>query len=585
MDNSNNLKLRRNFIIPATILLLLVIVAYYPGLSGPFFSDDEAYILENSLVHDGSISGIWKLFTTIGTVEYLPIRDLSYLIDFQLYGENPLGYKATNLILYLLLLIAALFTTKSLFTLFTPKLQMSAPIALLLIIAIYAMHPAHVESVSWIAGRKDILSTIFAFIALGTFCLAIKEGRDNHRYTLLAISLVSLTAGMLSKAAIFPVALLMALIFIADTKSKNHPFDKKLFLLFLALPLVLISALVLLHIKIGTFTGIAINETKIPPEVLTNIPDRFFPILGTLTEILIWPSDLRLIYDVYTNDWLYGIRIALSIFVIITSLFGAWRFIKYGSLIGLAVPAFLLLNIPYLQIFPFDTWSLASERFLILSSFFPIMGLVLLTGKISQKYVLISFLSVWLVFFALTWQRAHQWQDTNQLITKNLDSQSGYPKSALLKILRVDLDHGKYADASKTAESVTSPIFHDPLKTLVTYYQLTRQNSSINQQDIANAAEAMNLMNNSLIAGEEKIDNYADALFYYNLTNELNIIYRDFLKYDPENAGLHYNIALLYLKTGAYRKAKDYFKQALRLPGLNNSLIINTRKYLSLLDK
>lgn len=585
MNAINSLTTRRYLFITTAIISLLVILAYYPGLSGPFFSDDNAYIHDNPLIQDGSITTIWQIFSSINTVEYLPIRDLSYFIDYHLLGDNPFGFKASNLFLYVLLLLSAFFAVSRLFLLFKPSLVINPSTALLIITAIYAMHPAHVESVSWIAGRKDILSTIFAFLSLGFYCHAVNTTGEkrSHEITALITSMALFIAGMLCKAAIFPVVALMLLIFIADIRLRKRSFDISRYILFLALPLTLMCALVLLHIKVGNYTGITITETEIPPEIMANIGNRFFPILGTLTQIFFWPFDLRLVYDVYTGGWLYVVRFILALLVVFISIFGVWRFIKSGSLIGFSISAFLILNIPYLQIAPFDTWSLASERFLVLSSFFPVMAFVLIFSKVSRRGLLLSVAPILLAFFLLTWQRSEQWQDTDQLLISNLASQPGHPKSAMLKILLVDFKHGDYSGAMQTAEETSSPLFHDAIKAYVTYYQSINQVPNLGERALFNAAEVMNYLNNSLIQAEAKINNYADALFYFYMINELKIIYLNFLKYDPNNANLHYNIAFLHLKTGTYWKARESFKEALGLPGLDKSLQDKASKYLSIL--
>ena len=583
MDAINSLIKRRDSLTPAVAILLLVIIAYYPGLSGPFFSDDRAYIYDNTLIQDGSISAIWKLFTSINQIEYLPVRDLSYLIDYQLFGDNSFGYKVSNLQFYLLLLFSAYFAVSRLFKLFTPPLVTNTSIVLLLIMAIYAMHPAHVESVSWIAGRKDLLSSIFTFLALGFYCQAISEQgeKQSNRIVPLLISMVAFILGMLSKAAIFPVVILMVLIFIADSQLRKRSFELLQYVWFMLLPLSLMCALVLLHINIGNFTGISITETEIPPEIMVNISDRFFPILGTLTQIVLWPSDLRLVYDVYAGGWLFGMRLLLAGLVVFASLYGVWRFLKTGSLVGFSVAAFLILNIPYLQIFPFDTWSLASERFLVLSSFFPVMALVLVLARVSRRGLLLLSVAIVLVFFLLTWQRATQWQDSDQLLISNLESQPSYMESAYLKILLVDLRRSDFSEAMKTADDVSSPLFHDVIKSFVIYHQMINQAPYVGQRAIYRASEAMNYMNHSLIQAEDQIKNYADAIFYYSMVMELKLIYSNFSKYDPNNAQLYYNIALLHLKTGVYWKARESFKKALRLPGLDESLTTKTKKYLS----
>ena len=107
--------------------------------------------------------------------EYLPIRDLSYLLDVKLYGldhsHSAMGFRLTNLILYLAVVVAVYAFLLA--ALRQPNLAFLAT-------AFFAVHPLHSESVAWIASRKDLLAGLFFFLALRTY-ISWVTGRRSRR--------------------------------------------------------------------------------------------------------------------------------------------------------------------------------------------------------------------------------------------------------------------------------------------------------------------------------------------------------------------------------------------------------------------
>jgi len=115
--------------------------------------DDPQFVFFNKAVREGDLH--WALTST--QLTWLPLTWMSYMVDFRIFGLYPGGYLIVNAILHALsacLLFAALRRM-------TSEVWPSAFVA-----ALFAVHPAHVESVAWIAERKDVLSTLFAIVAL-----------------------------------------------------------------------------------------------------------------------------------------------------------------------------------------------------------------------------------------------------------------------------------------------------------------------------------------------------------------------------------------------------------------------------------
>ena len=139
--------------------------------------DDPNYITQNAHVQAGLTweTFIWALRSTEWD-NWHPLTWLSHALDCQLYGLNPAGHHITNVLLHVLnvLLLFLLLTRAT-----------AAPGRSLLVAALFALHPLNVESVAWVAERKNVLSTLFFLLAIGAYgWFAIKP--SLRRYLLLA---------------------------------------------------------------------------------------------------------------------------------------------------------------------------------------------------------------------------------------------------------------------------------------------------------------------------------------------------------------------------------------------------------------
>jgi Flp pilus assembly protein TadD len=153
--------IRREFWIGCA-LLVITLIAYWPVRHCGFtYIDDDLYVFRNPEVLPGiTFADIRWAFTTSHTGNWLPLTWISHMLDCQFYGTNPAGHHFTNLFFHaanVLLLFAIL-------RLMTGAVWRSAFVA-----GLFAWHPMHVESVAWIAERKDVLSTFFGLLSLGAY--------------------------------------------------------------------------------------------------------------------------------------------------------------------------------------------------------------------------------------------------------------------------------------------------------------------------------------------------------------------------------------------------------------------------------
>jgi hypothetical protein len=159
MDRANNLRLS---ILLCAMLSLITLAAYWPVLHNDFVHfDDTDYVTENIHVLTGlTWENIAWAFSNGYASNWHPLTWLSHMLDIQLFGLNPIGHHLTSLLFHLantLLLFAVLGRM-------TGAIRRSAFVA-----ALFAVHPLHVESVAWVAERKDVLSMFFLMLTLWAY--------------------------------------------------------------------------------------------------------------------------------------------------------------------------------------------------------------------------------------------------------------------------------------------------------------------------------------------------------------------------------------------------------------------------------
>jgi len=143
------------------LLLLVTFLAYFPGLSGNYLNwDDYQYIVNNPDVKLLTIENIVNYFTKAYNNTYVPLSMLSWAVELNLFGYKPMVHLLVNLLLHLGTVWVVFLISKRLF---------SNSLAPLIIASVFALHPVHVESVSWITERKDVLFGLFFFLSLDQY--------------------------------------------------------------------------------------------------------------------------------------------------------------------------------------------------------------------------------------------------------------------------------------------------------------------------------------------------------------------------------------------------------------------------------
>jgi tetratricopeptide (TPR) repeat protein len=169
-------------------LAILTIGAYARVAGNGFIDlDDQAYVNWNPMVQAGlTWRGVKWAFTTSHSANWHPLTWLSHMLDVQMYGMNAGGHHLTSLALH----VASTLLLFHLFLRMTGAFYPSAFVA-----AVFGLHPLHVESVAWVAERKDLLSAFFWILTTLAY-VSWTEKRGTARY-LAVLALFAL--GLMSK--------------------------------------------------------------------------------------------------------------------------------------------------------------------------------------------------------------------------------------------------------------------------------------------------------------------------------------------------------------------------------------------------
>lgn len=166
-------------------IIALTVIAYAPAFSADFITfDDFDYVVENPMFRDGlTWATVVRCFTQFHSANWHPLTWLSHLLDITIYGMDPAGHHATNVLMHL---VGALVLFR-LLDRWTGATVLAGVVGLM-----YALHPVQVESVAWVSERKNVLSMLLGLICLWAYTsYALKPTIGRYLLVLLWLALMS----------------------------------------------------------------------------------------------------------------------------------------------------------------------------------------------------------------------------------------------------------------------------------------------------------------------------------------------------------------------------------------------------------
>ena len=323
--------------------MVATLALYNPVNRHPFVNyDDDRYITENPHVHNGlTWRTITWAFTATEQGNWHPLTWLSHALDYQLFHQNPAGHHFTSLLIHaanaVLLFLFLMYATRRL----GPSLFVAA---------LFALHPINVESVAWVAERKNVLCTFFFFATLIAYCWYARQP-DWRRYLVFAGLFV---LGLMSKPMVITLPFVLLLLDYwplgrirgSHADATAAPLSK---LVVEKLPLIALSAASAVITMQAQRAGGAMRSTA-QFSLAVRLENAVMAYAMYLWK-MIWPSHLSPIYP-HPGDSLAGWQVGTSALVLlaVTAValkFRARRYLLTGWLwfLGTLVPVIGLVQV------------------------------------------------------------------------------------------------------------------------------------------------------------------------------------------------------------------------------------------------
>ncbi|NQT10954.1 MAG: tetratricopeptide repeat protein [Desulfobacteraceae bacterium] len=504
------------------LLILTILVAYWQVKDFNFVGfDDELYITENSHTQAGlTIKGIVWAFETFRAGNWHPLTWLSHMLDCELYGLNPMGHHWTNLLFHIANTILLFF----IFQKMTGAIWKSAFVA-----ALFALHPLHVESVAWVAERKDVLSTFFGMLTILAYIRYVKK-RNFLRYSLIFIFL---SLGLMAKPMLVTMPFVLLLLdfwplerlkYCSNSQSSNFQ-SLNLSRLFLEkvplfIPVAISSVLTIFAQKeagaLYSFESLAVK---------TRIANAFVSYASYIVKT-VWPQNLAIFYP-HSFGMLSLCYVFLAGFAIAGISFFSIRSFKQRPYVAVGWFWYLGTLIPVIGLIQVGAQGMA-DRY----TYIPLIGLfIMLAWGISdllkkwhyRKTVLaVCAIILLFTFSTRSYFQIRHWENS-AAVFKNAIQTTKNNWLAYRELGLALMRDGKLDDA-------------------VFYYKKALQIRP-------NYLTALDNLGMTL----HRLGRFEEALFYYSKA----------LKIDQKDAGIHNNTANVLTAIGKLEKAVQHYKKAI----------------------
>jgi len=443
----------------ALLLLILAFSLFLPSLFHGLFADDEIYLaFSNRLVRGLHWSELHQfLLRPANPWEYLPLRDFSYWFDFWLFGDEPMAFHATNLVWYAASALGLNWFLREIILLFKPEWKERGPVLALCGVLVFVVHPAHVEAVFWVASRKDLIAGTLSFFSAAAIARGIRHhwwGRE------ILFGLILFLGACFGKSAAMTSALFITAV-IGACWHYSPDVSRARKITCLALLWGVVGLAFAVHMNFGEMTGIRIQNH---PGAFAVI-ERASRILTALSGILLVPYNPGVYYDVYRSGVWHWV---VTAFVIILLCLSLRALMRTRELWALGVVVALSPWIVYLQLAPFTTWSMASERFVFVSVAGLALVIVDLFGRIQRPTIIAAGLLLIVLPCAVqVWARQADWESHARLWEREYQRQPDFHNAIRDRIVYVLLPEQRYAEAMTLARTVKRAYASDVLLGLV----------------------------------------------------------------------------------------------------------------------
>ena len=404
-------------VLSCIFIAAITLIVFFPSLRNAFTNwDDDIYVTNNPDIRGFTPANVGKVFSSSYASNYQPLTMLTYMAEYSIGGLNPAVFHGTNLLLHIvncMLVFALLYGLAG-------NIFIGVVVALL-----FAVHPLRVESVAWVAERKDVLSALFFFLSLLAYHAFLKKGIRKYYW----ICLLALVLSLLSK----PMAISQPFILMLMDYLNNKKWDKQSFLQ--KIPFFTVAA-VFITVTLITQRHSGAIPTYQPLPVLQRLCVPFYGAVFYIVKSL-FPVKLAALYSMQSQqDIIMNSALIFASPFIVVGVAAAFYFCRTVSkMVVFGVLFFLITLLPVLQIVPVGS-AIVADRY----SYIPAIGLYGIVagaiarivnnrrGNITNRRTIVYAALVMLLFIfgILTFQRCKVW---NSSLTLWNDTIAKYPSA------------------------------------------------------------------------------------------------------------------------------------------------------------
>lgn len=548
-------------------LIVAIFVAYGQVINFNFVGfDDELYVTGNTLTRNGlNAENILWAFSFHDFSYWQPLTWLSHMLDCQLFGLRSGGHHLSNLIFHILNSLLLFYMLSKM----TGTLWRSAFVA-----ALFALHPLNVESVAWVAERKNVLSTFFWMLTLLAYTKYVERPKID-RYIIVVFVFV---LGLMTKPTVsaLPFVLLSMdywplgrmqwgrfennrLVSFSNVKSSCQ----RSILSRLILEKMPFFAFSLLSIYLSSLSvqklGVVVSTETIPMTI--RISNALYSYVRYIEKI-IWPKKLAVFYP-YPNS-LSLLLVTISGLILVGVSAVVYMKMKRHPYLAVGWLWYLTTLLPVSGLMQSGLWPAMADRFV----YIPSIGLFIIISwglhdalrKHLNRDLVLSVLkcAVLIGFLICTFIQTRHWKNDIALFQHALEvTDNNWPAHNNLGV--AFYERGKFEEAAFQFKEVLK------IKPDHVGSRNNLANILFNQGNLKEAAlqlkEAMRIKSND----SDIYNNLAVVLASQGKIDESVSFFEQSLVINPKNADAHYNLGTLLASQGKLIEAGKHFSEAIKI--------------------
>lgn len=545
-------------IVISLFLAGVTFLAYCQVLDHEFLNfDDNRYVTENANITQGlTREGVIWAFTQSYIANWHPMTWLSHMLDFEVYGGDPLGHHLTNLLFHIsntLLLFGVLFKL-------TGALWRSGLVAIL-----FALHPLNVESVAWVAERKNVLSTFFWLLTMQAYAdYAQKKAVGAYLLVVLFLAL-----GLMAKPML--VTLPFALILLdfwplkrwgrENTRSTENTGIKPILLEKVPLFLLVVVASIITYAVQKSWDAMRSTELRSLYSATANAVVSYLEYLGKI----FLPVELSVFYP-HPGDSLpaWKALVCLGVLSIIT----IWvvRVVRQAPYLAVGWFWYLGTLVPVIGIVQVGEQAMA-DRYM----YIPLIGIFiaiawglpeLMKDKAQQKLMPLMVGTLIALLITLTWVQVSYWKNARTLFEHAISVNDN--KAPSFVIVYNNLGH---ALASERQYEGAVAQYRQAIK-INPHYAAVHNNLGAALNELKRYDEAIKSFQQAINIEPdyaEAHNNLANALRQKGEVKQAIVYYDNAIRLKGDYAEAHFNLGVMLSQQGRYEEAVEQYRRALQV--------------------